>query len=312
MASKLLNVRMDQEMIDELKKVCGELDISVTDAIKYFSNKLIEERTLNLVDNNSKEENTEKEEDFLEDALKTITELHEVNFNAKKFEEPFEEISDITLSYYHIFNKIISSSINEVCENPYEYFVNEFEKEYGEKLKYEIIKKLSEICKLRYDEIHSTYFEVYKQRQELIKEKELEAMNNLKKVNPDLYKELINQYSYDISEGLLYALDCKTYEEVKNKLESSLTKEEIREYLNYEKSSEEEREKLKLEIKEDETRWQRLVNAVEKIEKLREETIEKEEKNEELKKEEINNSEDNIVEGIVKENMDNSIKEEEK
>ena len=31
MASKLLNVRMDQEMLDELKNVCGELEITVTD-----------------------------------------------------------------------------------------------------------------------------------------------------------------------------------------------------------------------------------------------------------------------------------------
>lgn len=293
MASKLLNVRMDQEMIDELKKVCGELDISVTDAIKHFSNKLIEERTLNLVDNNSKEENTEKEEDFLEDALKTITELHEVNFNAKKFEETFEEISDITLSYYHIFNNLISETIDGACVHEYEYFIEKFTKQYGEELKDRIIKKLSKICKLKYDNYRSSFYDIWKTREELKKGKQLDAMENLRKANPDLYHNIINQYSYDIPESLLYILGCETYEEVKNKLESSLTKEEIREYLNYEKSSEEEREKLKLEIKEDETRWQRLVNAVEKIEKLREETIEKEEKNEELKKEEINNSEDN-------------------
>lgn len=315
MASKLLNVRMDQEMIDELKKVCGELDISVTDAIKHFSNKLIEERTLNLVDNNSKEENPETEEDLLTDVLKKIKEQDEVNFNAKKFEETFGEISDITLSYYHIFNNLISETIDGACVHEYEYFIEKFKEQYGDELKDRIIKKLSEICKLKYDDYRSSFYDIWRTREDLKKSKQLDAMENLKRVNPELYKELIAQYSYDIPESLLYILECETYEEVKNKLESSLNREEIKEYLNYENSSKEEREKLKLEIKEDEIRWQRLVNAVEKIEKLRKETIEKDEKTEEVEKEEINNSEDNTVEGIIKknmENLDNPIKKEEK
>ena len=278
MASKLLNVRMEQEMIDELKKVCGELDISVTDAIKHFSTKLIEERTLAPTngDKNSKEiiEEMNDERTFEE----FFAEIDDVNCNAEKFEKTFEEISDIVLFYYRSFNKMISENPYTCCEKPYEYFIQRFEKEYGERLKDEIIKKLIDFCKLKYDDCRSSYYELWEIGENLYKGKILETMKNLRKENPNLFKELVNKYSYDIPYDLMLILDCHTYEEAKEKLESSLTPEEIKIYLEYENYPKENIASFKEELKKDEPKRQLLISAYEKIEVFRKKGLEKFEK----------------------------------
>lgn len=275
MATKLLNVRMEQEMIDELKKVCGELDISVTDAIKHFSTKLIEERTLAPTngDKNSKEiiEDMNGEKTLLED----LRENDDVNYDPEKFEKTFEEISDIVLFYYRNFNKMISENPYTCCEQPYEYFIKRFEKEYGERLKDEIIKKLIDFCKLKYDECRSSYYEIWEIGENLYKGKMLETMNNLKKENPNLFKELVGKYSYDIPYNLMFVLDSHTYEEAKEKLETILSPEEIKAYLEYENCPKEKSEEFKKNLEKDGTKCQLIRTALEKISAFSQESLRK-------------------------------------
>ena len=86
MASKLLNVRMDQEMLDELKNVCGELEITVTDAIKLFTRKLIKERKLVIEEENKTPKEVLdkiKEEMSLEEMFTEACEVSEL----KKYEK---------------------------------------------------------------------------------------------------------------------------------------------------------------------------------------------------------------------------------
>lgn len=297
MATKLLNVRMEQEMIDELKKVCGELDISVTDAIKHFSTKLIEERTLAPTngDKNSKEiiDDMNWEKTLLED----WEDSDDVNYDPEKFEKTFEEISNIVLFYYRNFNKMISENPYTCCEKPYEYFIQRFEKEYGERLKDEIIKKLTDFCKLKYDEWRSSYYEMWEMGENLRKGKMLETMNNLRKENPNLFKELVGKYSYDIPYSLMFVLDCHTYEEAKEKLESSLTPEEIKVYLEYENYPKENIATFKEAIKKDENKYQLLIKAHEKIQAFSKETMRKiQEKNEKEIREREGLSDDEEIE----------------
>lgn len=195
MANKLLNVRMDQEMIEDLKKVCGELEISVTDAIKLFSNKLIKERALNFIneDKSTKEiiENM-KNKSFLE----TILEESEFNYSPEEFDRMNEEISNIILEYYHNFRNFINKCVTpySCLYSTYDEIIEKFKEEYSEEFKNKITEKITDFNKKNYKNNLDLYEQLNNDALELTEKKHLDIMNILRIENPKLYKELIDQY----------------------------------------------------------------------------------------------------------------------
>ena len=209
MANKLLNVRMDQEMIEDLKKVCGELEISVTDAIKLFSNKLIKERTLPIEE--KKEEENEVFEDDGSFYLKFMEEISETGVNEEKYIQLHTELSNILSFYCKEFGNLIDSTTfyqkdeNTYIENydiPFAEIEKTFKEKYEEELKNKILDKITVFYQEHYNQLVLLYKENKKmmeeERKKLENDKYINVMENLKNENPDLYRELLNKYSYNI------------------------------------------------------------------------------------------------------------------
>lgn len=165
MATKLLNIRMDEEMLKALKEVCGELGINVTDAIKSFSKELIENKKLPVKKEKKvkRDENGIKIIDDPEDIREMISDFDDIGGkeNIEKFEKMNEDISNIIWSYYKKLRTFIEKldkftlihySYSEISEkfkkeNPELY--NKIFEEYGYNIKNEDIWYLE--CK-NYDE----------------------------------------------------------------------------------------------------------------------------------------------------------------
>lgn len=233
MASKLLNVRMDQEMLDELKNVCGELEITVTDAIKLFTRKLIKERKLVT----EEEDKTPREVlDKIKEEIpfkERVIEMLEVR-DLKKYEKMNEDIGDILLNCYKEFKAAIFPAAG--AGMTYLEMVEDFKNQKGEELKNKIIDRMAED---NFDEFEMTkkdieeYCEFLEEQEKFEEEKSLDIMKKLKEENPKLYQELTNEYSYDISFYEMERTNCKTFNETKEMLEGILAPEEIKEYIRY-------------------------------------------------------------------------------
>ena len=233
MASKLLNVRMDQEMLDELKNVCGELEITVTDAIKLFTRKLIKERKLVT----EEEDKTPKEVlDKIKEEIpfkERVIEMLEVR-DLKKYEKMNEDIGDIMLNCYREFKYFLNQ---KAClDIEYSEVVEDFKNQKGEELKNKIIDRMAEDNFDEYEMTREDMKEIsrfLKEQEKFEEEKSLDIMRKLKEENPRLYQELTNEYSYDISFYEMERTNCKTFNETKEMLEGILTPEEIKEYIRY-------------------------------------------------------------------------------
>lgn len=306
MANKLLNVRMDQEMIEDLKKVCGELEISVTDAIKLFSNKLIKERALPIEE--KKEEENEDFEEVTDDIIKEmLDEMNETGSNDEGYIQLHNELSDILSFYCREFGYLVDSTIIKKTgertylfddETPFSEIEKTFKEKYEEELKNKILDKMAEF----YENYHKEYIEIEREgfkmaEEERKKEKKVEndkyidVMENLKNENPDLYRKLLNQYSYNINYYDVNYLDCESYNDAKKKLEEFLTPEEIKELYAYFSEinnckTKEEKEKLIESIKKEENRAQILRSAIKKFKEY------KNKKNSQNQSETNNNSEE--------------------
>ena len=233
MASKLLNVRMDQEMLDELKNVCGELEITVTDAIKLFTRKLIKERKLVTEEENKTPKEVLdkiKEEMSLEEMF---TEACEVG-DLKKYEKMNEDIGDIILNCYKEFKAAIFPAAGSGMT--YLEMVEDFKNQKGEELKNKIIDRMAKDNLESFEDAVDSikeYYEFLEEQEKFEEEKSLDIMKKLKEENPRLYQELTNEYSYDISFYEMERTNCKTFNETKEMLEGILTPEEIKEYIRY-------------------------------------------------------------------------------
>lgn len=233
MASKLLNVRMDQEMLDELKNVCGELEITVTDAIKLFTRKLIKERKLVT----EEEDKTPREVlDKIKEGMsleEITTEIVEVG-NLKKYEKMNEDIGDIILNCYKEFKAAIFPAAGSGMT--YLEMVEDFKNQKGEELKNKIIDRMAKDNLESFEDAVDSikeYYEFLEEQEKFEEEKSLDIMRKLKEENPRLYQELTNEYSYDISFYEMERTNCKTFNETKEMLEGILTPEEIKEYIRY-------------------------------------------------------------------------------
>lgn len=285
MANKLLNVRMNQEMIEDLKKVCGELEISVTDAIKLFSNKLIKERTLPVEE--KKEEENEDFQEVTDDIIKEmLDEMNETGSNDEGYIQLHNELSEILSFYCKEFGNLVESTIYKHpkektiyidFKTPFSEIAKTFKEKYEEELKNKILDKMIKF----YENSHRETLEIEEQafkmaEEERKKEKKVEndkyidVMENLKNENPDLYKKLLNQYSYNINYYDVNYLDCESYSDAKKKLEEFLTPEEIKEYYTFHSEmknckTEEEKQKLIENIKKDENRAPILRSSINKF-----------------------------------------------
>lgn len=269
MASKLLNIRMDEEMLIELKEVCKELDISVTDALKLFSRKLIKERTLSVEEKNF---NTKTKKEILED----LTEF----CSNEEYTKLDEYISDVISEYFNNLKKIVKSEeivkdIPNMLEKT-KVVVERYKEEYGEELKNNITNRISEFFMMYMNQYYESVLastEEYNQEMKRIEKTKYEDIMNILKVKDlKLYNELIEKYSYDINVFDMYSLNCNDYIEAKNKLEKLMTKEEISEFFKYKKIVKESKNNLEKEeylnklLKEDKKRYEVLKVAFIKFE----------------------------------------------
>lgn len=304
MASKLLNVRMDQEMLDELKNVCGELEITVTDAIKLFTRKLIKERKLVT----EEEDKTPKEVlDKIKEEIpfkERVIEMLEVR-DLKKYEKMNEDIGDIMLNCYREFKYFLNQ---KAClDIEYSEVVEDFKNQKGEELKNKIIDRMAED---NFDEYKMTREDMkeisrfLKEQEKFEEEKSLDIMRKLKEENPRLYQELTNEYSYDISFYEMERTNCKTFNETKEMLEGILTPEEIKEYIRYnneylndktevknvfnEEENRKTNERFLETLKEDKKRYDMIKSILKKID-------EENQRKAEIKANEDNKEEQNVV-----------------
>lgn len=304
MSSKLLNVRMDQEMLDELKNVCGELEITVTDAIKLFTRKLIKERKLVT----EEEDKTPKEVlDKIKEEIpfkERVIEMLEVR-DLKKYEKMNEDIGDIMLNCYREFKYFLNQ---KAClDIEYSEVVEDFKNQKGEELKNKIIDRMAED---NFDEYKMTREDMkeisrfLKEQEKFEEEKSLDIMKKLKEENPRLYQELTNEYSYDISFYEMERTNCKTFNETKEMLEGILTPEEIKEYIRYnneylndktevknvfnEEENRKTNERFLETLKEDKKRYDMIKSILKKID-------EENQRKAEIKANEDNKEEQNVV-----------------
>lgn len=226
MASKLLNVRMDEEMLKDLKEVCGELGINVTDAIKSFSKELIEKKKLP----------TEKVEEKKETSWRDIIndDFFETCGHAKEYEEMLEQISDIILSCNKDLRTFILKKWSEY-RNSYQELTEEFKNEYGEEFKNKILDIITNFYEFHFKDVENSYGFQIDDQEKFQQEKYISAMENIKRKNPELYKELLDEYTYNLNFTEMYCFDTNGYFETKKMLEKILTKEEINEYVKYSK-----------------------------------------------------------------------------
>lgn len=304
MASKLLNVRMDQEMLDELKNVCGELEITVTDAIKLFTRKLIKERRLVT----EEEDKTPREVlDKIKEGMsleEITTEIVEVG-NLKKYEKMNEDIGDIILNCYKEFKAAIFPAAGSGMT--YLEMVEDFKNQKGEELKNKIIDRMAKDNLESFEDAVDSikeYYEFLEEQEKFEEEKSLDIMKKLKEENPRLYQELTNEYSYDISFYEMERTNCKTFNETKEMLEGILTPEEIKEYIRYnneylndktevknvfnEEENRKTNERFLETLKEDKKRYDMIKSILKKID-------EENQRRAEIKANEDNKEEQNVV-----------------
>lgn len=304
MASKLLNVRMDQEMLDELKNVCGELEITVTDAIKLFTRKLIKERKLVT----EEEDKTPREVlDKIKEGMsleEITTEIVEVG-NLKKYEKMNEDIGDIILNCYKEFKAAIFPAAGSGMT--YLEMVEDFKNQKGEELKNKIIDRMAKDNLESFEDAVDSikeYYEFLEEQEKFEEEKSLDIMKKLKEENPRLYQELTNEYSYDISFYEMERTNCKTFNETKEMLEGILTPEEIKEYIRYnneylndktevknvfnEEENRKTNERFLETLKEDKKRYDMIKSILKKID-------EENQRRAEIKANEDNKEEQNVV-----------------
>ena len=248
MANKLLNVRMDQEMIEDLKKVCGELEISVTDAIKLFSNKLIKERAL-PTEEKKEETLVLRDEDAIKDLEDSIEEEKEVGQDQEKYIQLHNDLSEILSFYCKEFGTLVESTTHcmeydEIkarkkfivsFDTPFSEIEKTFKEKYEDELKNKILNKITEFYSEYYNESKKQaeeeckiIEEYYKKIEKVENDKYIDVMENLKNENPNLYKELLNKYSYNIDYEEIQHLGFENYNDAKKKLEEFLTPEEIK------------------------------------------------------------------------------------
>ena len=223
MANKLLNIRMDENMIKDLKEVCGELGVNVTDAIKAFSKNMIENRELPAV-------KEEKENFTLETLLKECREYQETNKNIKEYEEMNEKISNIILACNENLRNFI---FYHWTDNSYQELVSKFKEEYGEKFKDEILDIITNFYEFYYHDTAESYLPIYEEIKKFENEKYISAMENIKEKNPQLYKELLDNYTYNLKFDKMYVFNSSGYFETKKAIEELLSPEEIKEYVEY-------------------------------------------------------------------------------
>lgn len=271
MASKLLNIRMDEGMLQELKNVCGELGINVTDAIKSFSKELIENKKL-------PNENKEEEEKF--DFMKSLEEFNENCGDIEGYEKMQEEISDIILNC----NKELRKFINEKCikySNSYEDLAKNFKEIYSKEFNDRILDVIIDFYKRHYKAMLDTYLPMAQAAKKFKQEKYIVTMEKLKEKDPQLYKELLDEYTLDLDYYDAIGLKEEGYLETEQKLKEILNPEELKEYIEYTKATrsckKEESERYLNNIGKE--RKEILITAVKKVkERLKKEELEKEQK----------------------------------
>lgn len=261
MASKLLNVRMDEEMLKDLKEVCGELGINVTDAIKSFSKELIEKKKLPT---ESKEEIKD-----IETFLKWADERNETCGDNEGYERMNEEISDILLSCHKDLRSFIAGNLF-TYRNQYQELAKKFKEEYGEEFKDRILDVITNFYEIYYKEMIDTHGPIHDAEEKFQQEKYISVMQSLKEKNLKLYNELLNDYSYNLSPDNGISFSYEGYFEVKKILEELLTVEEIKEYVkyineisNFEGKPREELENFKNNIPDE--RWEILSPILDKV-----------------------------------------------
>lgn len=225
MATKLLNIRMDEEMLKDLKEVCGELGINVTDAIKSFSKELIQKKVLPCEDKEEKKD--------VKDILKKIVgDYNETCGDSKGYEKMSEEVSDTLLSCHKDLREFITKNLF-VYRGQYQELAKQFKEEYGEDFKNRILDIITSFYEKYYQDMIDTYGPIEDAREKFQQEKYISAMKNIKKNNPELYNKLLNDYTYDLEPDEGMFLNCDGYFETKKVLEELLTAEEIKEYVKY-------------------------------------------------------------------------------
>ena len=231
MASKLLNIRMDEGMLQELKKVCGELGINVTDAIKSFSKDLIENKKL---PNENKENDNEggsrivkaSEDEF----LKVAEELREVCYDKEGYEKMQEEISDIILTCNKDLRKFIEENMSKYS---FEDLGKNFKEIYSKEFNDKILDIIIDFYITRYKkEIEDLILE-QEEYQKFEQEKYIVVMEKLEKKDPQLYKELLDEYTLKLSNVDADYLKTNGYLETEKKLKEILNPEEIEEFIKY-------------------------------------------------------------------------------
>ena len=272
MASKLLNIRMDEGMLQELKNVCGELGINVTDAIKSFSKELIE---------NKKLPNENKKEEEKVDFVKFFEEFNENCGDVKGYEKMQEEISDIILTC----SKDLREFINGNCikySNSYEDLAKNFKEIYSKEFNDRILDVIIDFYERHYKAMLDTYLPMVQEAKKFKQEKYIVAMEKLKEKDPQLYKELLDEYTLDINHYQAGYLNTKGYLEAEKKLKEVLNPEELKEYVEYSKVSFYNKETSKYLDNIGKERREILRIAVNKVEeRLEKEKLETEQKEEE-------------------------------
>lgn len=261
MATKLLNIRMDEEMLKNLKEVCGELGINVTDAIKSFSKELIEKKVLPT-------ENKEEKEDIIS-FFKFANDLNETCGDNEGYEKMSEEVSDIILTCHKDLRSFIDGNLF-TYRDQYPELAKKFKEEYGEEFKNKILDIITNFYEKHYQEMIDTHGPIHDAEEKFQQEKYISVMENLKEKNSKLYNELLNNYSYNLSPNAGTSFSHNGYFETKKILEELLTPEEIKEYITYRNEVEsfdgkkEELENFKNSISDE--RWKILIPILDKTE----------------------------------------------
>ena len=279
MASKLLNIRMDEEMLQELKKVCGELGINVTDAIKSFSKDLIENKKL---PNENKKKDAEDTNEYREisgaEFIEIMEEMREVCGDIKGYEKMQEEISDIVLDYGRELRKFIDKNWSKYSKS-YEDLAKNFKEIYSKEFNDKILDIIIDFYKRYYQNVLDEFLPIIEETRKYQQEKYIVTMEKLKEKNPQLYKELLDEYTLDIDHYQAEYLKTKGYLETEQKLKEILSPEELKEYVEYDNVSMNNEETSKYLNNIGKERKKILITAVNKVqERLEKEKLEKEQK----------------------------------
>lgn len=205
MASKMFSIRISEEMLNELKEVCGELNINVTDAVKIMISKLIKERKLD----NKIENEDEYAEDFFNGLFRCDT--NKIN----------EDISYIVGNYFDEMKEFVMNSkvMNIDCEKIARDKIIQFKKEKGNEFLDNITNTIGELfveCIINeYKTIEEQLKFEEEERKQLEIEKYIDIMETLKIKEPKLFNELILKYSNNIGIESKLETGVKNYKELK-------------------------------------------------------------------------------------------------